>query len=194
MKIEESSLTRLKSYSKFINLFWYIVIVLSVVVLLGITLILSGVLDASAFSISLEGFGVKAEFDAILANNVLINSILLAALIVMILLVYNFKQVKDILNNIMEAGTPFIKENVFKMKKIAYSIFIYAVTITILEFYLMLSISDEFINRFAGIEHIKFSSKASLPIWAIVVGVLILILSEIFQYGYELQKDNDEIL
>ncbi len=194
MKIEESSLTRLKSYSKFINLFWYIVIVLSVVVLLGITLILSGVLDASAFSISLEGFGMKAEFDAILANNVLINSILLAALIVMILLVYNFKQVKDILDNIMAEGTPFIKENFLKMKKIAYSIFIYAFTTVVLEFYLMFSISDKVRDRFADIEHIQLSSKASLPLWAIVVGVLILILSEIFQYGYELQKDNDEIL
>ncbi len=194
MKIKENSLARLKIYSKIINVFWYIVIVLSIVVLLGITLILSGVIDASTFSISLEGFGMRAQIDPILNNSKLINSILLAALIIMVLLVYNFKQVKDILNNIMETGTPFIKENVFKMKKIAYSIFMYALTTVVLEFYLMLSISDELRNRFAEIEHIELSSKVSLPIWTIIVAVLILILTEILQYGYELQKDNDEIL
>ncbi|MFP4015591.1 MAG: DUF2975 domain-containing protein [Halanaerobiales bacterium] len=194
MEIKENITGRLNTYSKLISLIWYLILAVAVAVVVTVILILIGVVDSSAFGFSLEGFGFRANITSLAADSGFLVNILLAAVLIFALLIYIIKQVKDILRHTIGKGTPFIKENVLRMKSIAYSIFIYAIASFIIEVYFISTVDKGIFNTINSLEQIEISARISIPLWPIVVGVLILILSEIFQYGYELQQDNDAIL
>ncbi|MFP4662069.1 MAG: DUF2975 domain-containing protein [Halanaerobiales bacterium] len=194
MEIKENITERLNTYSKLFGLVWYIMLAISIVVVVSVILILTGVIDSSAFNFSLQGFGFSANITGLASEDGFLFNILLAVILIFALLIYNIKQVREILRNTIERGTPFIKENVLRMKSIAYSIFVYAVVSLVLEVYFISTVDESVFSKISNLEQIEISSRLSIPLWPIVVGVLILILSEIFQYGYELQQDSDAIL
>lgn len=105
--------------------------------------------------------------------------------------IYFFYQFRKILRLTIEKGTPFIYDNIKRLKYIGYSFFIFA----ILQFGIWCILSQWLSKlKLVGPTNIDMRSKISIPIWPLIVGVIILCIAQFFSYGFKLQQDNDSIV
>lgn len=120
-------------------------------------------------------FSAKSAFIVFLISNIVFKSTIV---------LYGIRQVSNILKSTHEDATPFIIGNISRLKKIAYSIIIYS------------SVSDIFISILCWIfvTKIFLLNLSTISISGVLIGGLILFISEIFKYGLLLQKDFDTTL
>jgi hypothetical protein len=97
---------------------------------------------------------------------------------------YGINQVANILKSTANDITPFIMKNVKRLKKLAYTIIIYSVVVDLLSS-LLCSI---FVTKIYNLD------LSNIHLSGILIGWLILIISDIFKYGVFLQKEFDTTL
>lgn len=109
---------------------------------------------------------------------------LFSLLISLSFILYGINQVANILKSTAHDITPFIMDNVKSLKKLAYSIIIYAVAVDILSS-LICSI---FVTEIFSLD------LSNIHLSGVLVGGLILFIADIFKYGVFLQKEFDTTL
>lgn len=97
---------------------------------------------------------------------------------------YGINQVANILKSTANDITPFIMKNVKRLKKLAYTIIIYSVVVDLLSS-LLCSI---FVTKIYNLD------LSNIHLSGVLIGWLILIISDIFKYGVFLQKEFDTTL
>jgi len=109
---------------------------------------------------------------------------LLSSLFGLCLILYGIKQIVNILKSTARDITPFIMDNAKSLKKLAYSIIIYSL------------VSDILSNILCSIfvTKIFFIDLSNIHLIRVLVGVLIFVIAEIFQYGVYLQNEYDTTL
>lgn len=99
-------------------------------------------------------------------------------------LLYGMKQVRTILGSIVNSHTPFMRENANSFKKLAVAVIGYSLLgDLILNLAMVLFVT--------GIFNITLSN---ISISGLVIGLLLLIVSQIFSYGAYLQEEVDTTL
>ena len=98
-------------------------------------------------------------------------------------LMFGIRQLRDILFSTVNDETPFTLENIGAFKHIAYVVIAYSLVVKPLRSIL----GCIFVTKI-------FSLTVDIPIEGILVGILVLILSEIFKYGVYLQYEYDTTL
>lgn len=109
---------------------------------------------------------------------------MLSSLFGLSLILYGIKQIVNILKSTATDITPFIMDNAKSLKKLAYSIIIYSL------------VSDILSNILCSVlvTKIFFVDLSNIHLIRVLVGVLIFIIAEIFQYGVYLQNEYDTTL
>ncbi|MCB8818561.1 DUF2975 domain-containing protein [Desulfosporosinus shakirovi] len=109
---------------------------------------------------------------------------LLSSLFGLSLILYGIKQIVNILKSTARDITPFIADNAKSLKKLAYSIIIYSL------------VSDIVSNILCSVfvTKIFFVDLSNIHFIRALVGVLIFVIAEIFQYGVYLQNEYDTTL
>ena len=109
---------------------------------------------------------------------------LLSSLFGLSLILYGIRQIVNILKSTAKDITPFIMDNAKNLKKLAYSIIFYSLASDILSNILC----SVFVTK------IFFIDLSNIHLSRVLVGLLILIIAEIFQYGVYLQNEYDTTL
>ena len=97
---------------------------------------------------------------------------------------YGINQVGNILKSTANDITPFIMKNVKRLKKLAYTIIIYSVVVDLLSSLLCSILVTKIYNL----------DLSNIHLSGVLIGWLILIISDIFKYGVFLQKEFDTTL
>lgn len=102
----------------------------------------------------------------------------------MSIIIYGIKQISDILKTILNDMTPFIMENVKRIKKLGCLIIIYSAA------------GDVLMNIFCYIFVTKIFSMnlENIDIIGVIIGGIILVIADIFKYGVFLQNEFDTTL
>jgi hypothetical protein len=119
-------------------------------------------------------------------------SMLVNVALIFALLLYSIRQLLRICKSLNENGTPFIKSNVKKIKNVSYAFFLYSIITFTTGLILKIIISKNY--DVAGLSGITLEINTQIPFWAIVCGLFILGIAEIFSFGLKLQQDNDSIV
>lgn len=119
-------------------------------------------------------FNAKYAFLTYLISRTLTNSIML----------YGISQIASILNSTAKDITPFIMGNVKRLKRLAYSIMIYSVVVDILSSLLC----SVFVTK------MFYLDLSNIHLSGVLMGVLIFIIADIFEYGVFLQNESDTTL
>lgn len=114
------------------------------------------------------------------------------ALYILALLIYVMKQLRAVFKSFIENSTPFMAENITRIKNIAYGLYVYSGVVVFTEVFTGMFMKGDIVLK--GIEGISITSNVSLPLWPIVCGIVISGIAEIFQHGLNLQKDSDSIV
>ena len=109
---------------------------------------------------------------------------LFSLLITLFFVLYGINQVADILKSTANDITPFIMENVQRLKKLAYSIITYSVAADILS-NLLYSV---FVTKVFSI------NLSNIHLSGVLIGGLIFVIADIFKYGVFLQQEFDTTL
>lgn len=109
-----------------------------------------------------------------------------------ILLLYTMRKVLNIFKSFSNHHSPFIMDNVHRLRHISYSFFLYSAFIFVSGLLLKQLFSQEFL--LPGTDHMKLLIRASIPFWPILCGIFAMGIAEIFHYGLKLQQDNDSIV
>jgi len=100
------------------------------------------------------------------------------------LILYGINQVANILKSTANDITPFVLENVQRLKKLAYSIITYSVA------------TDTLSNLLYSVFVTKISSinLSNIHLSGVLIGGLIFVIADIFKYGVFLQQEFDTTL
>lgn len=98
------------------------------------------------------------------------------------LIVLTFYVISKLLNNIENNYTPFIIENANDIRFVGFLLIAYSIIPNLIEYPLLQMVTD----------NVALDIGSSIPM--IFASSFILLLSKIFTYGCELQKDSDETL
>ncbi|WP_054942584.1 DUF2975 domain-containing protein [Paenibacillus ihuae] len=109
-----------------------------------------------------------------------------------ILLLYLVRQFSNIFKSFLDHHSPFIMNNVYRLRHISYSFFLYSAVILVLGIILKQLFTQDFL--LPGTEHLRLHIRASIPFWPILCGIFAMGMAEIFHYGLKLQQDNDSIV
>lgn len=109
---------------------------------------------------------------------------LISTLFSLSLILYVFKQILNILKSIEQDVTPFIMNNAKNLKKVAFITITYSVVIDFLASILCWI----FVTKIFSLE------LTNIHLSGVLVGGLIFIIAEIFQYGVYLQNEYDTTL
>lgn len=109
---------------------------------------------------------------------------LISALLSLSLSLYGIKQILNILKSTVKDITPFIMDNAKSLKKLAYTIVTYSV------------VADILANILCSAFVIKIFTfdLSNIHLSGVLVGGLIFIIADIFQYGVYLQNEYDTTL
>lgn len=109
---------------------------------------------------------------------------LISALLSLSLSLYGIKQILNILKSIVKDISPFIMDNAKSLKKLAYTIITYSV------------VADILANILCSAFVIKIFTfdLSNIHLSGVLVGGLIFIIADIFQYGVYLQNEYDTTL
>ena len=192
MKMQEKKLKKFSTYSKIANVFFIIVLVFSslgLLVGLGVTTFLA----STGYSITelINKFSVMAlpNADLILPANVKISYGVIYLIIIntaagAALTVYIIKSVANMFRYTAVDQTPFTEKTVKCVKSIgiaflAYAAFVFVVSI---------------IAGFAVPHMQEMSFNVTINGRSILLGLLLLSLGEIFEFGMSLQHDSESIV
>ena len=117
------------------------------------------------------------------AKNAFIT-IMVSAMISVLLILCGMKQVLNILKSTANDVTPFIQSNAKSLKKLAYTILIYSIA------------ADLIANILCWIfvTKIFYVDLTNIHLNGVLIGALIFIVADIFQYGAFLQEEFDTTL
>ncbi|SHJ15714.1 DUF2975 domain-containing protein [Desulfosporosinus lacus] len=113
-----------------------------------------------------------------------IISSLFSILIKVSITLFGLYQVVDILKSTLNDLTPFIMDNVKRLKKLAYSIIVYSVVADILSSILFSTL----------VTRVYMLNLSNIHLSGVLVGGLILVIADIFKYGVYLQNEFDTTL
>ena len=113
-----------------------------------------------------------------------IISSLLSILIKVSITLFGLYQVVNILKSTLNDLTPFIMDNVKRLKKLAYSIIVYSVVADILSSILFSTL----------VTRVYMLNLSNIHLSGVLVGGLILVIADIFKYGVYLQNEFDTTL
>lgn len=101
-----------------------------------------------------------------------------------LVLLYGIKQVEKILLSITEHHTPFTNQNAMRLRKLAF---------IIIGYYLL---GDLIVNiaMICFVTHIFHINLMNIGLSGLIIGALLLIISQIFRYGAYLQEEFDTTL
>ena len=199
MKTQNHIIIKLNTYKKIIRTIWYIILGISILITICVPTLM--VLSQSS-SLPLERLvfqftapGLKINLDSNIFQGSLtpfLVSMAINILTICFLLLYSVYQFLKIFESFIENNTSFIMENIYRMKRISYSFFLYSIIIFATGVILkLLFIQNSSIASFNGIQ---ININASIPSWSIVCGIFLLGFAEIFSYGVKLQQDNNSII
>lgn len=109
---------------------------------------------------------------------------LLSLLMVLSVILYGVNQVAKILDSTANGLTPFVLANVQSLRKLALSIIIYSLVVDLLSS-LVFSV---FVTK------IFYANMANVHLSGLLIGGLILVIADIFNYGVFLQDEFDTTL
>lgn len=194
MKINSESLKRLNFYSKLMKVLWYLGIAIGIFLVVTIVLYQANILTDN-FGLKLDFMGISIKVDNMYLNGTIFLLLQLSLLVFWGLFMYILNKIKYIIESTVDNKTPFLKKNIETLKHISYSFFISAGLLMAVEAIMSLFfISHNLFEEVNKLEGIEMNQVISIPEWPIIVGVLILILAEIFKHGYQLQQDSDSIV
>jgi len=199
MKTQNHIIIKLNTYKKIIRTIWYIILGISILITICVPTLM--VLSQSS-SLPLERLvfqftapGLKINLDSNIFQGSLtpfLVSMAINIFTICFLLLYSVYQFLKIFESFIENNTSFIMENIYRMKRISYSFFLYSIIIFATGVILkLLFIQNSSIASFNGIQ---ININASIPSWSIVCGIFLLGFAEIFSYGVKLQQDNNSII
>jgi hypothetical protein len=188
----------LDKYEKIIKALWYLILIAGGLVIVLLTAI--AIFDSktiinfgnSGFEFNLPGIQVSIDSSNISGPTVALTILTIAiSILIWMLLVYSFYQFRKILQSTRVNGTPFINDNVKRIRNIGNAFLIYSLA----EFGVQ-CIMSTWLSKLVltGVKGIDISSKLSFPIWSLIVGIIILCIAQFFSYGFKLQQDNDSIV
>ncbi len=192
MEMQEKKLKRFKVYAVIAKVLFIITIVLGVLALIT-AFIAEGVLIVKGTELIGEfqeaitdmGFDVTLPFNEIPHLTVITGFILLLTGIA--LAAYVFRSISKMFRSIVDNKTPFIPENVKRIKSMGIGLFIFAGAQLILGTIMSYGLMDA-IGKSGMAEH------GSINWMVIGFGVLLLALAEMFEYGASLQQDSTSIV
>ena len=191
MKMHEKKLRKLGIYAKIANVLFILTLVFGALFVLAAS-------GAAAYLASID-FEVTGMANAILTEIApeiglslpsvvipyqLVIMIILYIVIGIALTAYIIKAVANMFKNISESQTPFTEHTVKILKSIAYALFIYAGIV-----FIMSILMGSVVPHPAG-ANMNITIKGTV----IFFGVLMLALSEIFDFGMSLQQDSESIV
>lgn len=192
MEMQEKKLKRFKVYSVIAKVLFIITIVLGVLALITAfiaegVLIVKGteLIDEFQSAISDMGFNITLPFTEIPHLTIITGFILLLAGIA--LTAYIFRSISKMFRSIVDNKTPFIPDNVKRIKSMGIGLFIFAGVQLILSSIMAYGLMD--VIGKAGI-----TDHSTINWMVIGFGVLLLALAEMFEYGASLQQDSASIV
>lgn len=127
-------------------------------------------------------------------------SIIVIAVIAAVLTVtlFTIRLFKNILSD-MKEGRPFSQNMPARIRQIAYMVFVYAVVtpvIPLIPSYFMFKLFNiqQILSASPLVERVESSFNYSVNILAVFIGLVIMLLSLVFEYGFKLQCESDETL
>lgn len=192
MEMQEKKLKRFNVYSIIAKVLYIITIILGVLALItafiaeGI-LIVKGteLIEKFQESIANMGYNITLPFNEIPHLTVITGFILLLTGIA--LAAFIFMAISKMFKSIVNNKTPFLKENVKRIKSMGIGLFIFAGMQLILGTVMSYGLMDA-IGKSGLAEH------GSINWMVIGFGVLLLALAEMFEYGTSLQQDSASIV
>ena len=192
MEMQEKKLKRFKIYAVITKVLFIITIVLGVLALITAfiaegVLIVKGteLIEEFQSSIADMGFDITLPFSEIPHLTVITGFILLLTGIA--LAAYIFRSISKMFRSIVDNKTPFIPENVKRIKSMGIGLFIFAGVQLILSSVMAYGLMDVIGNT-------GFTDHTSINWMVIGFGVLLLALAEMFEYGASLQQDSTSIV
>ncbi|WP_307398535.1 DUF2975 domain-containing protein [Paenibacillus anaericanus] len=95
--------------------------------------------------------------------------------------IYCIMQIRNIIGSIMKGNSPFIQENVDRLKRLGVAVILYSLFAK-----LILNVLCWLL-----VNHIFAIDLSGISITGIIIGMLILVVSEVFKYGGYLQEEHD---
>jgi len=192
MEMQEKKLKRFKVYSVIAKVLFIITIILGVLALITAfiaegVLIVKGteLIDEFQSAISDMGFNITLPFTEIPHLTIITGFILLLAGIA--LTAYIFRSISKMFRSIVDNKTPFIPDNVKRIKSMGIGLFIFAGVQLILSSIMAYGLMDV-IGKAGITDHSTIN-------WTVIgFGVLLLALAEMFEYGASLQQDSTSIV
>ena len=192
MEMQEKKLKKFKVYKVIAKVLFIIVLIAGII---GISAAVIGevILIAKGPEVIAElndfigdmGIGIDLPFDEV--PHLLMTSLLLYGLTGLSLALFILRSVYKLFGNIVETKTPFHPDSIKRVKAIGIAFFIYAglqLIINAVSAFAMVNI----IGNTAVMDFISLNWSA------IIFGVLLLALAEIFEFGASLQQDNASIV
>ncbi len=201
MKVKNSVMDKMNTYEKAVKAIRYIILgaglIMAIIMVAYICLYLLGrlTLPYKALGIELTTPGLRMRIDSTLIKGCIIPaqvSMILNAAMIWILLLYSVSEFLKVIKSIKENGTPFMTSVIKRIKYISYSFFFYSVISFFISLILKGIYSED--GLVEGISGISLQIDTGVPFWAIMCGIFILVIAEIFNYGLDLQQDNDSIV
>jgi hypothetical protein len=189
----EKDITGLNKYKKAIKVIWYVILIVGGLAIALVTVFnilhITGAYASGSMGIDFTAPGLIMRIDGSALEGFMTPALIsleINMLAAWALLLYSIRQISGIFDTFADTKTPFIKGNIRRMKNISFAFFIYSAVIFIAGIIIKLAavIPD---SKEIGID-------ASIPLWPILCGFFILAVSEIFNYGFKLQQDNDSIV
>jgi hypothetical protein len=199
MNTQNDIMFKLNTYKKIIRTIWYLTFVIGVLIIICVfTFSCFNLLGTRPLGHLVLGFtapGLKMNVESNLIEQALtpaLISIGINVITIWFLLLYSLHQFFKIFESFVEKNTPFIIDNVYRIKRISYSFFIYSIIVFATGMVLKLLFVQSFLT--SGLNGIKMNINVSIPFWPIVCGIFVLGIAEIFSYGLKLQQDNNSIV
>ncbi|WP_229753493.1 DUF2975 domain-containing protein [Paenibacillus segetis] len=95
--------------------------------------------------------------------------------------IYCIMQIRNIIGSIMKGNSPFIQENVDRLKRLGVAVILYSLLAK-----LILNVLCWLL-----VNHIFSIDLSGISITGIIIGMLIFVISEVFKYGGYLQEEHD---
>lgn len=192
MEMQEKKLKRFRIYAIIAKVLFIITIVLGVLALIT-AFIAEGVLIVKGTELIGEfqeaitdmGFDITLPFNEIPHLTVITGFVLLLTGIA--LSAFIFKSISKMFSSIVDNKTPFISQNVKRIKSMGIGLFIFAGVQLVLGTIMSYGLMDA-IGKSGMAEH------GSINWMVIGFGVLLLALAEMFEYGASLQQDSASIV
>lgn len=192
MKMHEKKLKKFNIYKKIANVLFVVVVVLGALLItagIGVGVYLASVdydLVALANKILLEAVPeatMALPTDMEISVGLVFMVVLYAAL-GMALMAYIIKAVANMFGNIVETRTPFTESTVRSLKSMGIALLVYAGILFVL------GIVSGMLIPYPANMNVDFDINGS----SIFFGILLLSLSEIFNFGLSLQQDSESIV